>query len=83
MNRLGKTRSLLGEWLDERGIKQEWLAQETGLTNSTISNAASKPDHIPTYMNMLKIVTVLKRIDLAVSIETFWPIKVTEAPKPE
>lgn len=73
MSGLGKPRSLLGDWLDKRGIKQEWLAKESGITNSTISNAASKQGHMPTYQNMVKIITVLKRIDPTVSIETFWP----------
>ncbi|MGN7470521.1 helix-turn-helix domain-containing protein [Brevibacillus sp. SAFN-007a] len=75
MSGLGKTRSLLGEWLDKRGIKQEWLARESGVTNSTISNAASKPGHMPTYSNMVKIVAVLKRIDPTITIESFWPSK--------
>lgn len=73
MSGLGKPRSLLGDWLDKRGIKQEWLAKESGITNSTISNAASKQGHMPTYQNMVKIIAVLKRIDPTVSFETFWP----------
>ncbi|MED4783424.1 transcriptional regulator [Brevibacillus choshinensis] len=73
MTGLGKTRTKLGEWLDERGIKQQWLIKESGLSKSTISNATSKLDHYPHYLNMSKIVEALKKIDASVTNETFWP----------
>ncbi|MED1850373.1 helix-turn-helix transcriptional regulator [Brevibacillus borstelensis] len=64
---------MLGKWLYERGIKQQWLINETGISRSTISDACSKEGRYPSYPVMVKIVAALKRIDPTVSIETFWP----------
>lgn len=77
MSGLGKPRTILGKWLDERGIKQKWLIKESGLSKSTISNATSKLDHYPHYLNMAKIVEALKKIDESVTNDTFWPTKKT------
>ncbi|PEE20059.1 transcriptional regulator, partial [Bacillus toyonensis] len=39
---LGKKRTPFGEYLDRRGIKQQWLVQRTGLSKSLISDLANK-----------------------------------------
>lgn len=77
MNGLGKPRTKLGEWLDERGIKQQWLVQVTGISRATISDACSKIGRYPKYPVMIKIVIALQKIDSSVTIETFWPTKNT------
>lgn len=77
MNGLGKPRTILGEWLDARGIKQRWLVQETEISRATISDACSKIGRYPQYPVMIKIVKAIQKIDSSVTIETFWPTKNT------
>ncbi|MGG3008447.1 transcriptional regulator [Brevibacillus parabrevis] len=78
MSGLGKPRTRLGEWLDARGIKQQWLVQETGISRATISDACSKIGRYPQYPVMMKIVHALQKIDPSVTIETYWPTKNTD-----
>ncbi|MNS53458.1 hypothetical protein D3C72_862140 [compost metagenome] len=69
---LGKPRTPFGKWLDEKGITQEWVAQETKLNKFTISKLANKPDHIPTGRTMKKILNALRKIDPTIKQDDFW-----------
>lgn len=59
---LGKKRTPFGEYLDHRGIKQQWLVQKTGLSKSLISDLANKKDRIPTLTSATKIIRILKNL---------------------
>jgi predicted transcriptional regulator len=70
---LGKRRSKLGKWLDERGISQQWLAKKSGVGRTTISNL-SKGDgeHTPNASTIKKILKALRDIDSRVKADDFW-----------
>lgn len=71
---LGKKRSKLGKWLDQRGIKQEWLVKSSKVGRTTISNACGDNDYIPNGSNIRKIIKALREIDPTISANKFWDI---------
>lgn len=75
MTSLGKKRSKLGEWLDARGITQEWLAKKAGLSRNTVSALASgDSNQLPTARTMTKILNALREIDPNIKVEDIWEI---------
>ncbi len=69
---IGKKRTPLGEWLDKKGIPQEWIVKETKLNKFTISKLANKTDHIPSGRTMKKILQALRKIDPNIKQDDFW-----------
>lgn len=69
---LGKPRTKLGKFLDQRGITQAWLMKETGLNKNTISELTSDVDRSPTLKTMQKIIKALRKIDSNVNSSNFW-----------
>jgi predicted XRE-type DNA-binding protein len=80
MRGLGKPRTRFGKWLDERGIKQSFIAKISGVGRSTVSDMASKLGYTPEYQNMVKVVEALKKhYDPNITIEDFWPVTTNES----
>lgn len=71
---IGKPRSKLGTWLDERGIRQEWLVTKSGISKTTISNLCNEEDYIPSGSTMKKIIIALQTIDQSVKGSQFWDL---------
>lgn len=72
---LGKKRSKLGKWLDERGITQQWLIKTSGVNKNTISDlCTSDADHTPNLSTIKKIVQALKKVDSNVKSNDFFDI---------
>ncbi|MDH4620110.1 helix-turn-helix transcriptional regulator [Brevibacillus sp. AY1] len=71
---LGKKRSKLGKWLDQRGITQQWLSRESGVNNNTVSYMASDDNYLPTMNTAMKILRSLRKVDPTVKLEDFWSI---------
>lgn len=70
---LGKNRSSLGKWLDDRGISQQWLSKKSKVGSSTISNLCSANcDHEPTQRTMKKVLNAIREIDNKVKADDFW-----------
>ncbi|WP_374103013.1 helix-turn-helix transcriptional regulator [Bacillus sp. ISL-77] len=70
---LGKKRSKLGKWLDNRGISQSWLANKAGVSRNTINDlAAGDIDRAPTTRTISKIVKALKEIDPSAKPDDFF-----------
>jgi predicted transcriptional regulator len=70
---LGKKRSKLGKWLDDRGISQQWLAKKAGVGRTTISNLAKgDKTHKPNMTTVKKIMKALREIDPRVKADDFW-----------
>jgi hypothetical protein len=72
MTGLGKQRSKLGRWLDQRGISQEWVRGKSKLGRNTVSKVCSDPDYTPTGSTMRKILNALRQIDPNVRADKFW-----------
>lgn len=71
---LGKKRSKLGQWLDRRGITQQWLSRETDLNRATISRIASDDEYTPNLRSVQKILKALRKVDPTVKQEDFWSV---------
>ena len=71
---LGKQRTKLGEWLNNKGIKQEWVAEKGGVGRTTVSNACTDPDYIPSGTTIQKIIKALREIDPGVRADRFWDL---------
>jgi len=72
---LGKKRSKLGKWLDNRGISQSWLANKAGVSRNTINDlAAGDIDRAPTTRTISKIVKALKEIDPSAKPDDFFDL---------
>nr|MBC9203739.1 transcriptional regulator [Paenibacillus sp. PL91] len=67
-----KKRTPLGEWIDEKGILQEWIVKETKLNKFTISKLANKTDLMPSGRTMKKILQALRKIDPNIKQDDFW-----------
>ncbi|MBT2714711.1 helix-turn-helix transcriptional regulator [Bacillus sp. ISL-57] len=68
----GKPRSKLGEWLDSRGISQEWLSVKTKISRNTISKLASDKDYSPTLTTIKKIMNALREVDPTLRSDDFF-----------
>lgn len=71
---IGKPRTRLGFWLDERGIKQEWLSSHSGLSKKTINFACNDNDYMPSGSTMQKIIKALREVDPSVRADQFWDL---------
>lgn len=70
---LGKKRSRFGEWLDNRGISQQWVATQSKVSRSTISDLCKdESTHTPSQATMKKILTAIRKIDPTVKVDDFW-----------
>lgn len=71
---LGKERSKFGRWLDAKGIKQQWVAEKSGVSRGTISQLAIEDNRRPTYSNAMKIIKALHQIEPSVNASDFWDV---------
>lgn len=69
---LGKKRSKLGKWLDQRGVTQQWLSRESSVNNKTVSYMASDDNYLPTMKTAKKILSALRKVDPTVKQDDFW-----------
>ncbi|MEU2530084.1 helix-turn-helix transcriptional regulator [Streptomyces sp. NPDC013087] len=71
---IGKPRSKIGKWLDQRGISQEWLAKKTKLSSNTISKIASDKDYSPSLATIKKVMKAIREVDKNASSDQFFDI---------
>lgn len=69
---LGKKRSKLGKWLDQRGISQVWLARESKVSRERVGQLCSDDDDLPTMRTAKKILGALRTVDPSVRQDDFW-----------
>jgi transcriptional regulator with XRE-family HTH domain len=71
---LGKHRSRFGKWIDARGIKQQWIADKSGVSRGTISQLAIEDERTPTFKNAQRITKALREVDPSVRADMFWDL---------
>lgn len=71
---LGKQRSKLGKWMDQRGIKQEWLIQKADVSKGTTVKLCNEKDYSPSGSTMKKIIKALREVDPSVRADQFWDL---------
>ncbi|MGE6721080.1 helix-turn-helix domain-containing protein [Peribacillus frigoritolerans] len=69
---LGKRRSPLGKYLDENSIGQQEIADESGVSKSTISRLCKPNESEPTLSVAKKIIKALKKSGYNVDYDDFW-----------
>jgi predicted transcriptional regulator len=69
---LGKSRSKLGKWLDDRGISQQWLSKKSGVSRTTISEMCSDQMKSPNLKTIQKVLKAIRDIDPRVKQDDFW-----------
>lgn len=67
-----KSRSRLGKWLDRKGLTQEWLVKETGLSRNSISDLCDGTVSNPRSATRSRIVKALQKVDPDVSASELW-----------
>jgi len=71
---IGKPRSKIGKFLDQRGISQEWLAKKTKLSSNTISKIASDKDYSPSLATIKKVMKAIREVDKDAKSDHFFDI---------
>jgi putative transcriptional regulator len=70
---LGKERSKLGQFIDQRGISQKEL-EKSGVSPATISRLCSNDEHQPTMSTAKKIIHFLKKLDPNINYNDFFDL---------
>lgn len=73
VERLGKKRSRLGIWLDQRGISQKWLSEKSGVNKNTISKVAAN-NRAPQDKTIERIMKAINEVDPDLTYKDFWDI---------
>ncbi|MDK7669535.1 helix-turn-helix domain-containing protein [Cytobacillus oceanisediminis] len=71
---LGKPRTKLGNFLDLRGISQEWLVKKTKVSRNTISKLSSDETYSPTLATVKKVMAAIREVDPTARPEDFFDI---------
>lgn len=60
---IGKPRSKLGKWMDERGLDQQDLAKAARVSKNTISKACNEKDYVPRQDVIKKLLAAIRKLD--------------------
>ncbi|MFS0767081.1 helix-turn-helix domain-containing protein [Peribacillus phoenicis] len=71
---LGKPRSRFGKFMDVNSISQKALADQSGVSNSTISRLCQQEEYAPNMKNGIRLIKVLNEAGYKVSYEDFWDV---------
>ena len=71
---LGKRRTKLGEWMDNRGIKQEWLRNKMDSNKNTVTSLCNNPEYMPNLKTIQSIIKALREVDPSVRADRFWDL---------
>jgi putative transcriptional regulator len=69
---LGKKRSRFGKYLDSHSITQQEIANESGVSKSTISRLCNPLEEEPTIGVAKRIIKALKKHDPQIDYKDFW-----------
>lgn len=69
---LGKRRTKLGQWLDQRGVPQQELVKRCRVSKTTVGRLCSDEDYSPTLKTAKKIIHALRQFDKNVNYDDFW-----------
>lgn len=69
---LGKKRSKFGKYLDRHSITQQEIADESGVSKSTISRLCDPVNHEPGLQTAKKIIKALKKHNQNINYSDFW-----------
>lgn len=67
-----KFRTQLGDWMDRKNVSQQWLADKTGISRSTVTLLCGDSDYIPHNATRSKVIKALRQVDPNVSASDFW-----------
>ncbi|MDT3765803.1 MULTISPECIES: helix-turn-helix domain-containing protein [Priestia] len=70
---MAKKRSKIGKWLDQKGLKQEWLVIETKLSRNTISDICAGR-RTPTTPTLKRVMQAVRKVDRKARVDDFFDI---------
>ncbi|KMK77638.1 helix-turn-helix domain-containing protein [Alkalihalobacillus pseudalcaliphilus] len=71
---LGRKRTRLGIWLDDRGISQQWLSEKSGVGRNTISKLCKDDNYNTSLETIKKLMGALRFIDPNAKTEDFFDL---------
>jgi predicted transcriptional regulator len=69
---IGKSRSNLGKWLDQKGLEQQDLAKIANVSKNTVTKACSDKDYIPRQDVIIKLLKAIRKVDPQAKMSDFW-----------
>ncbi|MBT2727534.1 helix-turn-helix transcriptional regulator [Bacillus sp. ISL-75] len=69
---IGKSRSNLGKWLDQKGLEQQDLAKDANVSKNTVTKACSDKDYIPRQDVIIKLLKAIRKLDPQAKMSDFW-----------
>ncbi|MCM2534627.1 helix-turn-helix domain-containing protein [Neobacillus pocheonensis] len=69
---IGKPRSKLGKWIDQKGLEQQDLAMDANVSKNTVTKACSDKDYIPRHDVMKKLLKAIRKVDPNLKMSDFW-----------
>ncbi|MBT2701114.1 helix-turn-helix transcriptional regulator [Bacillus sp. ISL-40] len=69
---IGKPRSQLGKWIDQKGLEQQDLAKDANVSKNTVTKACSDKDYIPRQDVMKKLLKAIRKVDPQAKMSDFW-----------
>lgn len=71
---LGKKRTKLGKWLDQRGLEQQELVKAAKVSKNTVTKACNDKNYIPSQSVVKKLLTAIRQHDKNARMSDFWDI---------
>lgn len=71
---LGKTETKVKKLLKRFGKNQQWLCSAAPVNKDTATKLCSDENYIPTPTVARKVLSALRKLDLAVKYEDLWPM---------
>jgi putative transcriptional regulator len=69
---LGKPRSKFGQWIDRKGISQEWIVKNCGVDKNTVTKLCGNSDYKPNGSTRGRVITGLQKKGYNVYEDDFW-----------
>jgi predicted transcriptional regulator len=69
---MGKPRSKLGKWIDQKGLEQQDLAKIANVSKNTVTKACSDTNYIPRQDVMKKLLKAIRKVDPHLKMSDFW-----------
>jgi hypothetical protein len=67
-------KTILGGWLENRGLDEKWLVQRTNLSNVLVLRLLNDHSYLPSGLVIRKVYSALKENDPNLKISDVWNI---------
>jgi hypothetical protein len=74
MHGLGKPRTKLGCWLDERKLTESWLIENSGINKNTVTSLCGDTSYLPSGKTMQRVLNAVRSIEPEAKADQFWEL---------